>query len=89
MANEGGLGALMSGLAGGYTAGKQMQRDMANVKTDGKKPDALGVPAQQPQQSATGATLPPVTQPAAVAPGAETQPTGTWNTIAGYLNQQG
>lgn len=93
MANEGGLGAFLSGMSGGYMSGKQMQRDM---KVDQAK--GLGLPQQQtqqvqqqPPQSATGATLPAATQP--VQPG-NAQPgtvesTGSWGTIAGYLKQQG
>ena len=89
MAIEGGLGAFLSGVPGGYMSGKQMQRDMKASEKPG-----LGLPQQtqqQPPQSATGATLPAATQP--VQPG-NAQPgtvesTGSWGTIAGYLKQQG
>lgn len=89
MANEGGLGAFLSGMSGGYMSGKQMQRDM---KVDQAK--GLGLPQQtqqQPPQSATGATLPAATQPVQpgnAQPGTVESP-GSWGTIAGYLKQQG
>lgn len=81
MANNaaGAAGALLSGLAGGYSAGSQMQRDM--------KQGGIGLPTQ----SATGATGLPQTQPAAPstpdAKAAATSTTGNWGTLSGYFNQ--
>ena len=83
--NETGLGAFMSGIAGGYNAGKQMQRDIKNNQ------NGLGLSVQQPQQptvSATGAVGLPQTQPPA-APMASNSTNkaaadggGAWSTIA-------
>lgn len=78
MANNlgGAGGALLSGLAGGYMGGLQMQRDMAKPQT------GLGLPGQ----SATGAQGLPQTQPAQPsspdAKAAATDNTGAWGTIA-------
>ena len=89
MAIEGGLGAFLSGMSGGYMSGKQPQRDMKASEKPG-----LGLPQQQPQQpqqSATGATLPAATQPVQPVnsqPATDQSP-GSWGTIAGYLKQQG
>lgn len=92
MANDGAIGALLSGLSGGYMAGTQMQRDMAVAKKAdaNARPTALGVPGG-PTQSATGATGLPQTAPALPSSPANktaTDSNGNWQTIANLLNPQ-
>lgn len=84
MANNtaGGAGALLSGLAGGYSSGRQLLGNTPNPS-----PTGLGLPGQ----SATGAQGLPQTQPAAPstpdAKAATTATNGNWGTLAGYFNQ--
>lgn len=82
-------GALLSGLAGGYTTGKRAQDMMNAVNPATKAPQALGVPGGA-TMSATGATGLPQTAPALPSTPetkAATDSGGNWQTLASILSQ--
>ena len=84
---QGGVGALLSGLAGGYSTGTKMQRNMAEIQ---KQPQGLGLPGGQ-TMSATGAVGLPQTAPAlpsTPAAKAATDSGGNWQTIANLFTPQ-
>lgn len=103
-AQQGGLGALLSGFSGGVMGARQLQAGMQEQKNTtygngsgtalldaAAQPGSFGLPGTMAQQSPTGALGLPPAAPMTSTPqnkAADTQGGGNWKTIANFYSPQ-